>query len=234
VPPVVSSSAVHSVPSSTVPPVASSSAVHSVPSSTVPHVASSSAVHSVPSSTVPAAVTSKPPIPPTHRDSSTSSSGINISKASERHSSDTLPTLTSSQHKALPTSQISSTAQKISPARNIASNNQELDKLAKGISRALGEDDSPSKHVAAIMSSNDDDFSDDDDNVANGFDDVLDTYRQDFRKAQSSVSNTSTLTLVSSSTDQGIQPSSLDKGSSVSDRSLDTPHTPDSKNNDSA
>lgn len=60
---------------------------------------------------------------------------------------------------------------------------EDLSRLAADISQALGEKDSFS---SKILSSNDDDFSDDDTNIANGYDDVLCTYKEDFNEDQTS------------------------------------------------
>ncbi|RUS84618.1 hypothetical protein EGW08_007645 [Elysia chlorotica] len=59
-------------------------------------------------------------------------------------------------------------------------NENDYETLACDISSALGEKEpSASNILTAIASSNNEDFSDDDNNVANGFDDVLETYRKD-------------------------------------------------------
>ena len=64
---------------------------------------------------------------------------------------------------------------------------EDYQELAEGISKAIGEEESPSsKILSAISSMNDDDFSDDDTNVANGFDDVLETYQKDFNSQSAS------------------------------------------------
>ncbi|GFO18851.1 protein fam135a [Plakobranchus ocellatus] len=61
--------------------------------------------------------------------------------------------------------------------------------LACDISNALGEKEpSASSILTAIASSNNEDFSDDETNVANGYDEVLETYRQDFSDLEKSAS----------------------------------------------
>ncbi|GFR99751.1 protein FAM135A [Elysia marginata] len=94
--------------------------------------------------------------------------------------------------------------------------------LACDISKALGEKEpSASSILTAIGSSNNDDFSDDDTNVANGFDDVLDTYHKDFGVSENTSSTNdkppaapSSIDTAPASSQSSSDPSGL--GSSVS------------------
>ncbi|KAK6989148.1 protein FAM135A [Biomphalaria glabrata] len=164
-----------------------------------------------------AIVTSKPPVFPSQSDSITSNSGL--AKSVEKHSTDSLKT--STPQKIVP---ISSIHQTTVPGLS----KEELGQLAKGISHALGEEDTTAEQLKSPVSANDDDFSDDDTNVANGFDDVLETYRQDFSiKKQSDVA-ASSLTSMSKAPLPGGIITSLEKAQSQ--RSLEAAQTIDSKN----
>lgn len=173
-------------------------------------------------------VTSKPPIPPSQCDSIVS---VSSGTSGDRHSSDD----NSSTHKTITSTHSNPTLQVNNPSNNTAHlSKQDINKIADCISSALGEAEPSTKTL--IISSNDDDFSDDDTNVANGFDDVLETYRQDFSNGQSTTQEKTT-TLAMTAPKQTNQGLSMSFGDKSSEKSLDTPHTPhtpDSRNNDSA
>ncbi|XP_059176186.1 protein FAM135A-like isoform X2 [Physella acuta] len=170
-------------------------------------------------------VTPQPPIPPSQCDNVSVSSGT----SGERHSSDE----NSSTHQTLTSTHPNPTLLVNTPSNNTAHiSKQDINKIADGISLALGE----AEPKQLIISSNDDDFSDDDTNVANGFDDVLDTYRQDFSTGHSTTQEktSSPGTTATKQTNQGLSMSFGDKSSEKSLDTPHTPHTPDSRNNDSA
>ncbi|XP_012939760.1 protein FAM135A isoform X1 [Aplysia californica] len=175
-------------------------------------------------------VTSKPPIPPSHQEPSAAGGSKAASEdVSKTHSS--------------PQAKVSSQAKQqlsLQEASKSGLSKSDYKELAEGLSKAIGEEEaSPSKLLTAISSMNDDDFSDDDTNVANGFDDVLETYRQDFsaRSADGKASSAMVSGGGESSTSKHSKPSSAGTsssgvGSSVSERSSDLVDM--KSNNDSA
>ncbi|BFY99191.1 hypothetical protein BsWGS_02230 [Bradybaena similaris] len=118
-------------------------------------------------------VTSKPPIPPASKDS-----GLALSCANKSTHSPTSTSVHSSSDRTSPVVQRS-----LSSSGSPKLQKDDLSRLAADISQALGEKHSIS---SKILSSNDDDFSDDDTNIANGYDDVLCTYKEDFSEDQTS------------------------------------------------
>ncbi|CAG5118979.1 unnamed protein product, partial [Candidula unifasciata] len=119
----------------------------------------------------PSIVTSKPPIPPASRDS-----GPALSSPDKSVHSPTSTSVHSTKDGTLPVVERS-----LSSSSSPKLTKEDLKRLAEDISQALGEKEpSPSK----LFTSNDDDFSDDDTNIANGFHDVLCTYKDDFSEVQ--------------------------------------------------
>lgn len=151
-------------------------------------------------------VTSKPPIPPTQRDFSDNTSNVSkpvhSSAVSDCHSSGerTPPTL---QHGKTSSYKVTK---------------DDFDKLADDISQALGEKEQVSSDILMTRTLSSDDYSDDDTNIANGYDDVLCTYKQDFSTAKSPDGHTSPA--VSSSPTLGQEVPVLE--TKISERALES------------